>query len=116
MSGSGLSITQFSIVRALNRNGETPLSELAKELVMERTSLYRTIAPLEAVGAVKISAAEKGRSKLAVLTDTGRQMMLAATPHWERAQSDIVKALGEPVWRALSQSLNSIPNIVEDLS
>lgn len=116
MAGSGLSITQFSIVRALSRNGETPLSELAKELVMERTSLYRTIAPLEAMDAVKIAAAAKGRAKCASLTETGRDMMLAATPHWERAQSDIVAALGEPVWRALSQALISIPNTVEDLS
>lgn len=116
MTGSGVSITQFSILRALSRNGETSLSDLADELIMERTSLYRTIAPLASCGAVAISPAEKGRAKIAVLTEVGRQMMHAATPHWERAQSSIVNALGEQQWQLLSESLLSIPTLVGDLS
>ena len=116
MSGSDISITQFSIVRALSRNGPTPLSALADELIMERTSLYRTIAPLEASGAVEIAQAGKGRAKIANLTAAGEKMMHAATPNWERAQRQIVNAIGEEQWQLLSETLLKIPALVDEQS
>ena len=113
MAGSGVSITQFAILRALSRNGETPLSDLADELVMERTSLYRTIAPLEENGAVRIKPAPKGRTKIADLTKKGRALMNSATPNWEDAQMQVVNALGKDNWKILSQRLLTIPHILE---
>jgi len=114
MLGSGVSITQFSIFRALKRRGKTPLSDLADELIMERTSLYRTIAPLETSGAVKITPSKQGRAKTAELTNLGHKMMYVATPHWERAQSTIVGAIGEEQWRVLSETPLGIPTLVEE--
>ena len=113
MEGSGLTITQFSIVRALSRNGPTRLTELAQELVMERTSLYRTVRPLEEMGAVKINDAKRGRIKIAVLTSRGAKMMHGAEPYWERAQSFFVSEIGERDWKVLSNALLKIPIILE---
>lgn len=113
MEGSGMSITQFSIARALDRNGPTPLSELAEELVMERTSLYRTIAPLNAIGAIDIEAAETGRAKFARLTRKGKKLMLSATPNWQRAQDTMINAIGESDWQKLSIALLKIPELVD---
>lgn len=113
MEGSGLTITQFAIVRALNRNGPTALTPLAQELVMERTSLYRTLRPLEDAGAVKITEAKQGRVKVATLTQRGVKMMRAAEPKWEQAQSFVVGAIGEKNWKALAASLLEIPEILE---
>ena len=114
MADSKMSITQFSIVRALSRIGPMPLSALADELIMERTSLYRTIAPLKTSGAVDIKPAESGRAKIATLTKLGERMMHASTPHWERAQSQIVSAIGEEQWRILSETLLNIPALVDE--
>ena len=113
MEGSGMSITQFSIARTLDRNGPTPLSELAEELVMERTSLYRTIAPLNAIGAIDIEAAETGRAKFARLTCKGKKLMLSATPNWQRAQDIMINAIGESDWQKLSIALLKIPGLVD---
>ena len=113
MIGTGVTITQFAILRALGRNGATPLTELADELVMERTSLYRTLAPLEKSAHVTIANAPKGRAKLAELTPSGRSIMDAAAPNWEAAQSVVVNAIGEDRWADLARLLLDIPKILE---
>lgn len=113
MIGTGVTITQFAILRALGRNGPTPLTDLADELVMERTSLYRTLAPLEKAGHVAIENAPKGRAKIADLTASGRIAMEEAAPNWEAAQTVVVSAIGEDRWADLSQLLLDIPKILE---
>jgi len=113
MIGTGLTITQFAILRALGRNGPTPLTALAAELVMERTSLYRTLAPLERSGHITIESARTGRAKFADLTAAGAKSMEDAAPNWEAAQSVVVNAIGAERWADLSQLLLDIPQILE---
>lgn len=115
MAPSGVTITQFAILRALSRNGPTPLSRLADELVMERTSLYRTIRPLIAAGALTLGKAAAGRAKTAELTEVGVDMMTAATPYWEAAQSGVVDQIGRERWLALSDALLEIPDLLSGL-
>ena len=115
MAGTGLSITQFSILRSLSRTGPSPLSSLALALVMERTSLYRTIAPLVENGAVVLKEGNNKKIKIAALTPDGTSMMEVARPNWEKAQNAITAAIGETEWSALSKTLLTIPNLVSDL-
>ena len=115
MAGTGLSITQFSILRSLKRTGPSPLSTLAETLVMERTSLYRTIAPLVEAGAITLKEGDNKKIKIADLTPNGIAMIEAARPNWEKAQNAIMAAIGETEWAALSKTLLTIPNLVSDL-
>ena len=114
MADSPLTVTQFAIARALQRNGPTPLSELADELVMERTSLYRTIKPLEVLAAIKIKPARKGKAKLAELTRKGERLTEAAAPFWEEAQSTMIGLIGKKQWMSLKTALLKIPDLVAD--
>ena len=112
MSGSGVSVVQFAILRALVRNGDMPLSRLAEDQAMERTSLYRTIAPLAELGAVRIRESNQGRSKTAHLTRKGRRLVDRASPYWEQAQSSVESKLGAEEWRALAASIADIPALL----
>jgi len=105
MEGSGLTITQFSILRALDRNGPMPLSRLADDLVMERTSLYRTISALTGTDAVRIADGQRGRERIASLTPVGEGKIIAALPHWERTQARIIEMIGSDEWSDLSKRL-----------
>jgi DNA-binding MarR family transcriptional regulator len=116
MVGTGISITQFSILRSLQRTGPSALSDLANTLVMERTSLYRTIAPLVEDGAVTINTGENKKIKVAALTKDGEQLIAKALPQWSQAQNQIVSAVGADQWSTLSSTLLNIPNLVSDLS
>ncbi len=101
---TGMSIVQFSILRNLARHGQLPLMQLADLLVMERTTLYRALTPLERQGWVLV-AGGKGRAKTAVLTPRGRQALCAATGAWEGAQRKLLGAVGLKDWRTLEGSL-----------
>jgi DNA-binding MarR family transcriptional regulator len=95
LAEAGLSATQFSILRALQRNGPSNLRPLADELVMERTSLYRAIAPLERSGLVEIEAdAGDARARRASLTAAGRERIAVALPHWQVAQRTFIEGFG----------------------
>ena len=114
MNGTGLTIVQFSILRALDRNGPTTLSSLAEELVMERTSLYRTIKALAEREAVSIEGTGEGREKRASITQNGQILMTGAAPAWEQAQNTIITKIGPDMWQALSAKLLEIPEILKD--
>jgi DNA-binding MarR family transcriptional regulator len=104
MCDTGMSIVQFSILRNLARHGQLPLMQLADLLVMERTTLYRALTPLERERWVLV-AGGKGRAKTAVLTHRGQQALSAATGAWETAQRKLLSAVGIKDWSALEGSL-----------
>lgn len=107
MEGTGLTITQFAILRHLARLGTMPLSRLADALVMDRTSLYRALAPMERQGWIVI-AGRGGRVKDASLSAEGRATMEGATPAWERAQAAMICQIGVEALTGLSASLQQI--------
>ena len=114
MSESPLSVTQFAIVRSLQRNGPTPLSQLAEEMVMERTSLYRTIRPLEDLKAVRIYSAKQGKAKIAELTKKGEKLTAEAEPYWNQAQQTMVNLIGKKEWINLQTALLKIPDLISN--
>ena len=84
----GLHVTQFSILAKLKRLGPMTINALAKEMVMDRTTLGRNALPLERDGLIKIEAsASDGRAKELHLTKAGERRLLAGREAWERAQA-----------------------------
>src|SRR5262245_1860554 len=83
----GLHVTQFSILAKLKRLGPMTINALAKEMVMDRTTLGRNVLPLERDGMIKIEAsATDGRAKVLHLTKNGEKRLQAGREAWEQAQ------------------------------
>jgi DNA-binding MarR family transcriptional regulator len=114
IAASGLSISQFSLLRSLSRLGPTPLSDLAERMVMERTSLYRMLAPIETRGLIAIMPG-KGRARVAALTADGRAIMESTAEAWEGAQSRFVQTLGADKWQKLQALLYEATNVAEEI-
>ncbi|WP_196502422.1 MarR family winged helix-turn-helix transcriptional regulator [Aestuariivirga litoralis] len=89
-----ITITQFSLLRNIARQGEVTLSHLADLMVMDRTTLYRTIAPVEREGLVTIAAAARGNVRQAKLTKAGKSLLAKAEKDWLRAEDEIEQRLG----------------------
>ena len=104
MTGTGMSIIQFSILRNLARQRSVPLMELADRLVMERTTLYRALNPLRRRGWVALGDGE-GRAKTAALTRRGQRALQGATGAWEGAQASLIGSLGNEEWARIESSL-----------
>ena len=104
---SGLSVSQLAILRAIARAGDegAPLSRLAETLVMDKTSLYRSLGPLIDADWVSVSPGLRGRTKLARLTEEGRRITAAAAESWESAQSTVVDAFGIGRWTDLQKNI-----------
>lgn len=108
---TGVSIVQLSILRALEREGPLGLSRLADNLVLERTSLYRTIEPLVDSGDVKITDADKGKSKFAELTSAGQKTIKRVMPYWEKAQERILNEVDSTNWQEMHGLMNAIARL-----
>lgn len=104
---TGVTITQYSVLRSLHRQPDQPLSRLAEEMVMDRTSLYRLIAPLEQKGFVAVTAGQ-GRARNANLTAEGRAAMERAKPVWEATQKEFLARFGGAQWSGLAAVLSQV--------
>ena len=106
---AGLTTTQFSILRTLERHGgRAPLGPLADELVFERTSLFRALAPLRRARLIVIRPGADRRSKDVCLTKRAAARIAAATPHWMDAQRIALAAVGSDGWLALARRLRPL--------
>ncbi|MCJ2015681.1 MarR family winged helix-turn-helix transcriptional regulator [Methylobacterium sp. J-076] len=105
---TGLRVTQFAILRILDRRGPLPVTRLAAEAGLERTTMARNLDPLERRGLVRIVAGEAdARSRLTELTDAGRSALAEALPHWRGAQADLARRVEPGAVRALAAALHS---------
>lgn len=111
LTGTGMTIAQFSVLRHTARCGDVSLSRLAETLVMDRTSLYRALAPLERQGWIEIVQAGRGRARIASLTVTGREAMERATLPWRAAQERLIGRLGADDWTRLETLLRDVVDV-----
>ena len=95
LASSGLRTTQFSILAKLKRLGPTTINALARELVMDRTTLGRTMLPLEREGLIRIEdGTVDRRSKELALTRAGAHRLQKAYSLWVEAQKEFEQRFG----------------------
>jgi DNA-binding MarR family transcriptional regulator len=95
LADSGLRTTQFSILAKLRRLGPLSINALAKELVMDRTTLGRNILPLQREGLIAIVRGRTDRrSKELQLTEAGVARLHKAIRGWSKAQAQFETVFG----------------------
>ena len=109
LAPSGLRTTQFSILAKLKRRGPLTINVLARELVMDRTTLGRNILPLEREGLIEIvpDPADR-RSKVVRLTEAGAARLREARAGWTQAQKKFEAAFGGPRAARLRDLLQAV--------
>jgi len=97
LAASGLRATQFSILVRLQRGERMSINTLAKDMVMDRSTLGRNILPLERDGLIVVeTAAADRRSKEIRLTEAGGARLRTAARGWAEAQARFEAAFGGP--------------------
>ena len=95
LASSGLRTTQFSILAKLRRVGPMTINRLARELVMDRTTLGRNILPLERDGLIAVEQGSSDRrSKELRVTKAGEARFRAGVKGWVQAQRQFEKVFG----------------------
>ena len=94
LASAGLRVSQYSILSKLNRLGPLSIGELAKHMVMDRTTLGRAIRPLERDRLLTIAPGDDARVKKLKLTPSGETRFKAAHTKWREAQKEFELAYG----------------------
>jgi DNA-binding MarR family transcriptional regulator len=102
---SGLRVTQYSILATLARMGEANLRQLEAALVIDQTTLTRSLGLLERIGVIERVPHPDGRIKAMRLTSKGRRILTAARPLWAQAQNRVLRELGTKAWADAQQRL-----------
>jgi DNA-binding MarR family transcriptional regulator len=92
---SGLKITQFSLLRAVERNEPVAITALAEEMALDRTTLARNLAPLERDKLVELKPGSDQRVTHVRLTQAGRSAVAAALPLWKKTQAEVSRLLSD---------------------
>src|SRR4051812_14699691 len=94
LADAGVKVTQFSLLRAVERNEPAAITTLANDLDLDRTTLARNLLPLQRDRLVTLAAGDDQRVTEVRLTAKGRKAIASALPLWQNVQSEIAERLG----------------------
>lgn len=108
---SGLTVSQYSLLANLGRLAQGSVSDLARQVGLDRTTLVRGLKPLLEAGLIEDLSSAGSRRRLLRLTEKGRQSVSLARPLWERAQGGLEICLGPERIQTLTEWLSRLENI-----
>ena len=108
LAPAGLRSTQLVILITCQLLGPSSIARLARELVMDRSTLTRNLKPLLALGLLKFSKSDAGKHKSVELTAEGRAALYRALPYWQQAQTHLVSQFGDERWNQITADLAAV--------
>ncbi|HZZ29902.1 MAG TPA: MarR family winged helix-turn-helix transcriptional regulator [Pirellulales bacterium] len=106
----GLRSTQLTILVAAQVLGPCGLARLARELVMDRSTITRNIHPLVTQGLLQVSGKSGRGGKSVEITRAGQQALLSALPYWKEAQGQLLQRMGKD---RLDRVMVDLGNVVD---
>jgi DNA-binding MarR family transcriptional regulator len=104
----GLTIAQFTLLQVLSQTGTVTQGRLGRILLLDSTTLSRTLRPLEGSGWVRRRPGKDRRERRIELTPAGRSRFRQAVPAWNRAQRILRDRIGDRRWKALMSELAAV--------
>jgi DNA-binding MarR family transcriptional regulator len=93
LAGSGLRVTQFSLLVMAHHLGAPSMKRLAQMLYSDPTTITRNVQGLTKRRLLTLSPGRDLRERKVTLTEKGEAILLRALPNWRAAQSDVVASL-----------------------
>lgn len=107
MQETGITAAQFTLLIALVLAPDTSVTKLSTVLGTDRTTLSRSLKPLEEAGIVLTEPGEDKRKKVVTLTKKGKSVLDKAIPCWMEAQEAFVDKMGQGNWQDFISKLNT---------
>ena len=107
LAPEGLTITQYSLLANIDRDGCIPHTMLAEKVGMERTTLTRNLRLLLESELINIVQGKDRRQHLLKITRLGKQKLVRGLPFWEEAQRQFLTSLGPETMHQLRSILQS---------
>jgi DNA-binding MarR family transcriptional regulator len=110
----GLRATQFTVLQTLSLAGEVTQGELGQILAMDSTTLTRTLTIMGRHGWIAKRHGEDRREWRMRLSKRGESQFKQALPHWEKAQTQLRRRLGDELSDNLMKLTQRITNALID--
>jgi DNA-binding MarR family transcriptional regulator len=94
LATTGLSIAQFSLLRAVGRLEAPNLSEVAEEMALDRSTLGRNVVVLQRMKLLDVAEADDLRARRITMTARAQRLVNACLPMWEETQRKVEARLG----------------------
>ena len=98
----GLLVTQFSLLRAVERLAEPSITALAGRMALDRSTLTRNLSVLADEGLLRI--AKRGRTRTVTLTPKGMARIAQGLELWRQAEARVSKELGPKILAAIGRA------------
>lgn len=109
---SRLTIAQLALLRHLETTKPIIISELAKMLRIDRTTLNRNMKPLVESGFIVIQPGKDSRTREIMLTAAGKDAIDKGWALWGEAQAALKEYMGEDELAELSRLLSKLEALV----
>lgn len=106
LAGTGLKITQYSLLTHVDKLGPVAPGELARRMDMGASTLTRNLQPLVVAGWMTVGEGTDARSRRVHITEAGRELRRQAQRHWKAAQLALNNKLGGATVVALHELLD----------
>ena len=104
----GVNLAQFSLMRSISWQQPVSLTDLARVVELDRSTVGRNVKVLAKMGLTAPGVQDDGREATVVLTKKGRTVLNEGAPLWDAAQERIEGALGGDASKALHDLLAAI--------
>jgi DNA-binding MarR family transcriptional regulator len=111
----GIRSTQFSILVGIAKTQPTSISALAELLVIDSTTLTRSLRLLKRQGLLSISERSTKRQRFLALTRKGESILGASLPAWRAAHERFVKTVGAEYWTGFRNELEKLAHVAVGL-
>jgi DNA-binding MarR family transcriptional regulator len=108
MQESGVRSTQFAILVGIAKLQPVAMGNLAKVLMLDSSTLTRSLRLLEKEGMIEISTRAAMRQRFLKLTHSGQKALQRSLPLWRAVHARFVAAVGADYWLKLRNELESI--------
>ena len=103
---SGLKVTQFTMLGAIAEQDSVSVGQLGEKLLMDQTSVTRSLKLLKEMGLVTSVKGRDGRTRQINLTAEGYRKLDEIMPLWEKANAQVIALLGQ----------DHLDNLLEELA
>jgi DNA-binding MarR family transcriptional regulator len=116
LQASGIRSTQFAILTAVAKTQPVSMRTISDILIMDATTLTRSLELLRKQGLITISPRGKMRQRFLNLTLEGEKTLARAIPLWRQIQQKFEENVGgSDHWQILRSELETLANLAASL-
>jgi DNA-binding MarR family transcriptional regulator len=115
MQETGIRSTQFSILVGIAKNQPVAIGALAEVMILDRTTLTRSLRLLEKEGLISVSERSTMRQRFLSMAPKGERALGHSVEAWRKAHERFLATVGSENWDELRSELEELARVVVEL-